>query len=278
MPRLTVEQRFFAKVRNTDPLDCWEWTSAPTTCPFPLLLPDRPNRDWPNMQYTPRHDPTTLGVVTSPEPPYQPFTTTTPPPRRGLPTGAIVGIILGALGLLVCGGIAAIGVFAADPKPRAVTPGVTTPTTTSVPEPVKTTPKTVVVQLGETLVYTTSGIGSGDEVHYTVAAGKPLTRTNYGSKPEKGVFFSVTATIVAVKGSAYACSCDFALIATDGTAYEPNATYGFDGALEAAQINAGQKAAGLVVWDLPPTAVQGAKIELRADLFADGNQGFWQLP
>lgn len=230
------------------------------------------------MRDTPRSGPSTLGAVTPPQYPTGPFhlNQMAPPPKRGLPVGAIVGIAIGALVLLLCIGGAVAVALNAEPRKPAEPIAAAPTTTTAAPEP--TTPKTVTVQLGETLIYTSSGLGSNDEIHYTLAAGKPLTKTKYGSKPEKGIFFSVQATIQAVKGSAYACSCDFALVAKDGTAYEPSVTFGFDGALEAVQINAGQKAAGLVVWDLPAAAIAGARIELRADLFADGNQGFWQLP
>jgi hypothetical protein len=201
------------------------------------------------------------------------------PPKRGTSTGAILGIIAAVVAVLCVGATVAVALMpTSDPAPTAVEA-----TTTAVPTTAPTTaappaPKTVTVQLGETLVYTSKGLGSDDEVHYTLAAGPQLTKTKFGSRPDKGVFFALTATIQAKKGSAFACSCDFALVAKDGTAYEPSVTYGFDGGLEAVQINTGQKAAGLVVWDLPQAALAGARVELRADLFADGNQGFWQLP
>lgn len=228
------------------------------------------------MLSTPRDDPSTLSAVTPPQPPQYPpqyptgafhMNQMAPPPQRGLSTGAILGIVGALVGLLCIGSAVAVALM---PKstPRSGT-GLSTP------QPAQTTKGPVTAQLGETLVYK-SRLG-GDEVQYTLAAGKQLTKTKYGTPPDKGAFFSLTTTIQVVKGSAYACACDFALVAKDGTAYEPSG-FGFDGALEAVQLNAGQKAAGLVVWDLPAAAIAGAKIELRADLFADGNQGFWQLP
>jgi hypothetical protein len=60
-----------------------------------------------------------------------------PPPKRGMSTGAILGIVLGGIAvafILVCGGIAA---FAPDPKP---TPRAAEPVTTSVPTPIQATP------------------------------------------------------------------------------------------------------------------------------------------
>jgi hypothetical protein len=73
------------------------------------------------MLSTPRNDPSTLSAVTQPTPPqpgYYPLQMP-PPPKRGMSTGAILGIVLGGVAvafLLVCAGLAA---FAPDPKPTA---------------------------------------------------------------------------------------------------------------------------------------------------------------
>jgi hypothetical protein len=145
-------------------------------------------------------------------------------------------------------------------------------------EPTRAQPTTIVVKLGETLILTRSGLGAADEYHFTLTADKQYTRsTKYGMRPEKGVYFAVKALIEVKTGSTYACACDFALVATDGAVYEPNSGFGFTGALDAVTLNAGQRASGLVVFDLPPAALAGARIELREGLFSSGNEGYWQL-
>lgn len=190
-------------------------------------------------------------------------------------SGAIVGIVLGGLAVgfvLVCGGIMA---FASDPK--SSTPKAAQPVTTSVPTPIPATPTKAgpaVVQLGQALTFKSYS----SEVVYILNPGPKLTKTKYGTGPDKGSYYALSAAIEVKKGSTYACGCDVALVAKDGTVYEPSAGFGFDGVLEAVTLNAGQKAAGVIVWDLPAAAVAGARIELRANVFADAGQGYWQLP
>lgn len=181
---------------------------------------------------------------------------------------------------LVIGGCVFVAVVGNAFKPaRSTAPTVDTADTDGLgapapAAPVEETPDTVIVALGQTLEFT-SGT---DEIHYTLTAGPPVTRTEFGTKPDKGQFYALSATIEAKVGTAYACSCDFALVAADGTAYEPDATYSVKGGFEAVQINTGQKKSGLVVWDIPAGAQARAKIELRASWFLAGDQGFWQLP
>lgn len=221
-----------------------------------------------NSGYTPQHpsdQPFQLGQMA--------------PPRRGLSVGAILGIVA-AVTAVLC--IAAGIVVALMPTPED-TPAATATVDpdgmgqpAGAPTDAPTTKGPLTVALGETLIYTSSGFGDDDEVHYTLAAGKPVTRTTYGTKPQKGTFVSVQATIVVKKGSAYACSCDFALITKDGTAFE-GTSVGFDGGLDGVELRQGQQAAGLVVFDVPAGAASGAKVELRAGFSSSGNQGFWQL-
>ena len=256
------------------------------------------------MRSTPRHETITLSGVTGTVPPNgqhnQPLehdTNTWHPqsqpqgafylnnlapsqPRRGLSTGAVLGIIgIVVAVILVAAGAAAVFAPPPDTKPAAAASpdadGMGQPEGAAAPPP--TTKGPLTVQLGETMIYTTSGFGSGDEVHYTLAAGKPVTRTKYGTRPEKGSFFALAATVNVVKGSAYIYGGDFALVAKDGTVYEATMSHAVDGGLEGVEARAGQKVAGLVVWDIPAGVHAGAKVELRAG-GPGGNQGFWQLP
>jgi hypothetical protein len=192
-----------------------------------------------------------------------------------MPTWAILLFVFGGLGAL-CLGAGVVMTLTADTPPRAgsgVAAAPTTATTTRTTPPAA--PKTVVVKLGETLVMTSLG----DEIHFTLAADKQYkTSLKYGMKPDNGTYYAVAATIEAKKGSAYACSCDFALVARDGTVYEPGSGFGWEPkGLAAVQLNAGQKASGLVIFDVPPAALAGAKIELREGLFSSGDDGYWQL-
>lgn len=123
---------------------------------------------------------------------------------------------------------------------------------------------------GETLTAT----GGGDEVHFTVAADRTYTKTKYGTKPKNGVLYGIKVTVEVVDGSAYACACDFAFITVDGTVYEGSG-FQVDGGLEAVELNRKQKAAGIVVFDVPAAATKGARIELRE---GSNNQGFWEVP
>lgn len=132
-------------------------------------------------------------------------------------------------------------------------------------------PKEISVPFGETLTLTS---GSGDEVHYTVTADRTYTKTKYGTKPKNGVLYGIKATIEVIEGSVYACACDFAFVAADGTVYEGSGVQ-VDGGLDAVDLNRKQKAVGVVVFDVPAAAVKGAKIELRE---GTNNQGFWEVP
>jgi hypothetical protein len=250
------------------------------------------------MRSTPRENPITVSGVTQNPSPYgqhDPYSQQQPqdpswqqpfhlnqmaPPRRKLGTGAIIAIVIGSVTVL-CLGLAAIGAaIGGGDKPTATSTSAdadglgqpaAVPTTTAPRGP-------LTVPLGETLVYTAEGLGTDDEVHYTLTAGKTLTKTKYGTRPEKGQFFSLTAAVNVKKGSAYVYGGDFALVTKDGTVYEATMSNAVDGGLEGVEARTGQKVSGLIVWDIPAGVQVGAKVELRADFGGGGNQGFWQLP
>lgn len=204
---------------------------------------------------------------------YQPYPLQPPqPPKRGMSTGAILAIVFGSIAALCIVGSVATAIVGADDKPPAGVTATSAPTALPAEPTTKAPTGPVSVPLGQTLV--SESLGS--EVHYTLTAGKPVTKTKFGSKAEKGQFFSVTATVKVVKGSAYVYGGDFALITTAGTPYEGSASLLVEGGIEGVQANAGQTVTGLVVFDIPVGAEKGAKVELR-ELFAS-NQAFWQLP
>lgn len=261
------------------------------------------NEKWPIMLSTPRDPSITVSGVTGTvppndqhgqhNPPVEDANTwhpqgafylnqmQAPPARKPWPAWLIALIVAAALVPL---GIAGAVLLAVDTDPKAVAeatasdtdgpgqPHPWTPTTAAAD-----TPKALTVKLGETLVYTASGFGADDEVRYTLTEGKPLSRTKYGTRAEKGQFFCLSAAVQVIKGSAYVYGGDFALVTTDGTVYEANASFAFDGGLEGVEARTGQKVTGLVVWDIPAGVQAGAKVELRAG-GSGGDQGFWQLP
>jgi hypothetical protein len=255
------------------------------------------------MRSTPRSNPITVSGVTGTPQPYgqhDPYSAPQPhdpsggwqqpfhlnqmnptPPRRKLGTGAIIAIVIGSVAVL-CIGLAAIGAAVGGGEKPTSTSTSADPDGLGQPQgaaPATTAPRgPLTVQLGETLVYTAEGLGTDDEVHYTLTAGKTITKTKYGSRPEKGQFFSLTAAVNVVKGSAYVYGGDFALVAKDGTVYEATMSHAVDGGLEGVEARTGQKVSGLIVWDIPAGVQVGAKVELRADFGGGGNQGFWQLP
>lgn len=251
------------------------------------------------MRSTPRHETITLGSVTGTVPPHGPHNPpvedtntwhpqgafylnqmqTPPPPRRPWPAWKIIALVAAIVAPLLVAGV----VLAAVSAPTTPTAAKASPTvdTDGLGQPAgaapTTAPPNLTVQLGETLVYTADGLGTDDEVHYTLTAGKAITKTKYGTRPEKGQFFSLAAAVTVVEGSAYVFGGDFALVAKDGTVYEANMSHAVDGGLEGVEIRAGQKVSGLVVWDIPAGVQVGARVELRAG-GPGGNQGFWQLP
>lgn len=96
-------------------------------------------------------------------------------------------------------------------------------------------------------------------------------------KPKKGAYLAVTVEVTVAKGKTYACACDFALVAADGSLYEPVWPAGFDEAMQSVTLNAGEKVSGVVVFDVPASAIAAAKIQLRPD-WANDVRGTWQLP
>lgn len=197
-----------------------------------------------------------------------------PPKRgRGLLIGATAG--LGALVVLLGG---AVAVMASRDTDRAAGPTATaavsplpsySPAAPYSPPP----PQDISVAFGETLVVTDS---AGGEVRYVVTADKVYTKTKYGTKPEKGVLYGVKVSVEVIDGTTYVCACDFALIAKDGTAYEGSA-FQVSGGLDALDVNRGQKATGIVVFDVPQGAQNGGRIELREGGRSSANQGFWTI-
>lgn len=198
----------------------------------------------------------------------------------------IIGIIVAAcvVLLLCCGGIGWL-VLSGDPDSGTKLSGGSTVTTTNTTapaqpaaeEPKDDTPK--VFKLGETAVLTEKGFGTDNEIQYTAKSAKTYAAAPDDSywKPEKGVFVAVDVEVKVIKGSTYACSCDFVLVTKDGTVYEPTVAMGFKNEFNTAELRANQRTGGLVVFDVPKNALDGSRFELRENIFEDTILGYWEL-
>lgn len=208
-----------------------------------------------------------------------------PPPRRGVSPAVIVAIVAGA-GLLVlclCGTVGYVyveGQRVGTSASRA--PAVAAPPTTRADPPAAPTPdkpEVMTVPLGQEIVMTSRGLGSKDTTKWTVSADKTYSRSpKFSVKPERGIFLGVRLSVEVTEGSNYIYAGDIALIAADGTAFETKGGFGFDGAFEGIELQAGQKSSGLVIFDVPQAALTGARIQLRDGGYnPDSDQVYWQL-
>jgi Domain of unknown function (DUF4352) len=186
--------------------------------------------------------------------------------------------------VVLCIGVAAVIVatrpLTSSPRRRSGPPPATssseqvaTPAATTAAPATPTVPPTV--KLGQTI--TVTSILNAQTAYTVYSAKQHASAPNAGIfKPERGVYLAISVEVRAVKSGAYATVVAFALVAADGTVYEPGAGLGFDGTLRSTSLNEGQKTSGLVVFDLPKAAVPGAKVELRAGLSSRAD-GWWQL-
>jgi hypothetical protein len=179
--------------------------------------------------------------------------------RRRFGIGAIVGMTLAVMAVLVGVGFVVTAVMrpplAADDEPRPAPPA-----------------NPVTVRLGETLHHRAGKISAD----YVLTPGRPLALTPSGSRPSRGAFLGLTATVTVESGSVYLTDDNFVLISKAGREFEPDVSFLFDGGLRGARAGAGQTASGLVVWDIPAGEEAGATVALR--LGADAVHGYWLLP
>ncbi|WP_144126856.1 DUF4352 domain-containing protein [Catellatospora sichuanensis] len=129
-------------------------------------------------------------------------------------------------------------------------------------------------KLGQS-IETSGGLGD-NRVAYTVSK---LTRHTVAPdsslvRPKKGVFVAIAVEVKVTAGKTYACFCDFALVAADGTLFEPVLPFGFDAGMQSVTLNTGEKAGGVVVFDLPKDAADGVRVQLRPDITNDV-RGYW---
>jgi hypothetical protein len=180
------------------------------------------------------------------------------PPSRGPSLGMVLGI--GAIVLVVLAGIGVGITFAlrpSDPAPDARPAAVGNPVT---------------VKLGEPVGYEAGKISA----EYLLTAGRPLTLTPSGSRPSRGFFLGLAASVTVFEGEVYLTDDNFILVTATGREFEPDVSFLFEGGLRGNRAGTGETTGGLVVWDIPPGSEVGAKVVLR--LGEDGVRGTWQLP
>jgi len=180
--------------------------------------------------------------------------------RRGMPVWAIAGIVVVAVVIFVGVG-AAVAIAIRSPSAPADTLPVA---------PKGAAPATV--RLGDSLVYRAGKTAAT----YSLVPGQALTLTPSGSRPSRGQFLGLKASVKVTSGSVYLTDDNFILVTTDGRRFEPDVSFLFDGGLRGARATAGQTATGLVVWDIPTGSEAGATVELQIE--DGGLQGTWQLP
>ncbi|MEV0456464.1 DUF4352 domain-containing protein [Catellatospora methionotrophica] len=214
-----------------------------------------------------------------PPPPMYPA----PPPKKGLGTGAIIAIVIGAVIIACCGFGAIVSVFGGDdtqpsavaatddaPPPAAspaavVSPAAPKPTEAAAPD------GPVAVKVGQALNLK----ARGSETKVTIKSVKKAKSDNMFDKPERGQYVAVNVDIFATKGQTDLGPSNFRLIAKDGTVYQYEILVaGIDPQLDAmTTVEQGQRKTGLVVFDIDPEKFAGLKVQVSDD-YGDV-QGYW---
>jgi hypothetical protein len=200
-----------------------------------------------------------------------------PPPPR---SRKALWIVLGAVGvvILMCvgGAVAFVGIARDAANDAAQKPAtVTGPSGGGGAGGGGATQGPVTAAVGQTITVRPWRVGEDGEVAYTVRAVTKAEPPNEYIQPAKGMFVTVDLEIRVTRGSEFAAGGDISFVARDGTVYE--ATYaGFPDEFDSAELKEGQRKSGLVAFDVPDDALDGAKIQLRS-LFDDDAYGYWTV-
>lgn len=176
--------------------------------------------------------------------------------------------VLCAVLLLVGLGCASADPVTSKPADQQAKPG----------QAVSSAPKQpTIVPVGQSIEVTETLFGQKSVTVYTISAPAQHARgANEYVKPQKGVFFVVTAGALVKEGKGSINPFYFKLVAADGTVHEQGFA-DFQPQLHHVELTAGQKASGLLMFDLPAAAIKGAKVELKS-VTGDTAKGAWQLP
>lgn len=135
--------------------------------------------------------------------------------------------------------------------------------------------KPVVAAMGKPITVSADGVTAS----YTVSQPKIKTSGPYGIKPQNGAWLLVNYKVAVTKGEAFTCACDISLVDKSNKVYEFGVG-GIDGYpdFQVTSVKAGQNGDGWVVFDLPKSAIDGSKIQLKVvSLFGDNAYGYWTV-
>jgi hypothetical protein len=211
-----------------------------------------------------------------------------PPAKKGLGTGAIVAIVIGAVIVACCCLGAVVVMFSGnDTKPTSVAatgnlptnPPASPPASPNAVASVAASPSTqAAAPAGPATVKVGQGIdmkSSRTETKVTVKTVKKAKSNNQFDDAKRGQFVAVNVDIFATKGSTDLGPSNFRLIAADGTVYQSEfLVAGIQPQLDMmTTVEQGQRKTGLVVFDIDPEKFAGLKVQVSDD-FSDV-QGYW---
>lgn len=142
-------------------------------------------------------------------------------------------------------------------------------------------PSPKVYAQGQTVTVKEDFLGDVSEYTLVVSGAKTFVKEpgSYGDKPTKGEFLvlDVAVSVTRSDDTVFVLDSDFKFIGADGTAYGTSYQMGFGESLSAAELRAGQKAKGKLVFDLPKGAWKTGTLQYAAS-FMDGDATcLWKL-
>jgi hypothetical protein len=143
------------------------------------------------------------------------------------------------------------------------------------PAPDVTTAAPKAVKVGEALTVDTGPVAAT----WTVTKVEVKDGDQYDSAPQNGKFLLVHLAVSVTKGETYSCGCDLSVVDASGKVFQTG--YGsFAGRPDypVANVAAGQKTDGWVIFDVTADAAKSGKVQLKVQqLFADSAYGYWAL-
>lgn len=135
----------------------------------------------------------------------------------------------------------------------------------------------VTAAVGQTVTLTNTFLNDTTTVEVTLANPQQVTDADFIG-PKNGMYYVVNVTIVCTSGTYTANPGAFKFVAADGTVYDWTITGRFDPTLSFTELNAGQRTSGNIVFDVPPAAIEGGKIQMDGiGLDFDEPAAYWTL-
>ncbi len=135
--------------------------------------------------------------------------------------------------------------------------------------------KPTTVAMGKPITVDSEGV----KATYTVS--KPTIKTvgEFGIKPQNGAWLLVKYRVDVAKGEALTCACDISVVDKTNKVHEWSAG-GISGYpdFQVTSVKAGQNGDGWVVFDMPKSAINGSKVQLKVQaIFGDNAYGYWTV-